>query len=415
MAASPPDAPHAGDDGVFAHRAADVYRHGVEQLAHPSPIVRLGGLSALEQLGRLVPGYRQPTIDVVCGYLRLPPMAVAMAVEAPGVPDRPPAARRDAGPEEGPGAEHGTERNANAATDRDTEVRRAAQRLLARHLTVPITLSPGWHTRPRDRGHEPEIPPAEFWSGMRVDLCGAVLHDLDLSHARIGDADFRKARFGGRASFLWADLEGDARFDDARFDAGHGDGGHGDGGHGDPEQGATFGGAVFHGHAVFERTRFAGHADFEDARFAGTARFHGARFADLAQFNRARFDGTAHVSARFDAHAGFHLARFGEAAYFDEARFLGHRAMFREAEFHGYAEFGAAGFRGKADFRGAKFIRGAGFDDLALGGEFDFTGAMAGGRDEEDPYGADEDGHWPPPWTRGVPIGGDSISPIIRL
>jgi uncharacterized protein YjbI with pentapeptide repeats len=287
----------------------------------------------------------------------------------------------------------------------DAEVRRAAQRLLTRHLTVPVTLSPGWHTRPRDRRHEPETPPAEFWSGMRVDLSGAVLRDLDLSHARIGDADFRKARFGGRTSFLWADLEGDARFDDAHFGGGHLDGG----------QGVTFGGAVFHGHAVFERSRFAGHADFEDARFARTARFHGARFADMAQFNRARFDDTAHLTARFDAHAGFHLARFGDAAYFDEVRFLGHRAMFRQAEFHGYAEFGAAQFRGMADFRGARFAKSAGFDDLALGGEFDFTGAMAGRRDDEDPYDADEDGHWPPPWTRSAPTGGEGISPIIRL
>ncbi|MFI7193533.1 pentapeptide repeat-containing protein [Nocardia nova] len=144
---------------------------------------------------------------------------------------------------------------------------------------------------------------------------------FDFRNARIEDADFTGAVFGGSANFEHANLTGSTRFDGATFSA-------------DTHfQAATFD-TVWFREAVFtERARFFG-ARFERARFDGTT------FRGSAQFPLAIFSGDAR----------FHRAAFRAGAYFDSAQFCGN------------ADFGAAAFTGPARFDGAAFTIDSSFD-----------------------------------------------------
>ncbi|PPJ26906.1 hypothetical protein C5E45_21960 [Nocardia nova] len=144
---------------------------------------------------------------------------------------------------------------------------------------------------------------------------------FDFRNARLEDADFTDAVFGGPAIFECANFTGITRFDGATFSA-------------DTHfQAATFG-------TVW----------FREAMFTDRARFFGARFV------RARFDGTT-----FRGSAQFPLAVFSGDARFHRAAFHG-GAYFDSAQFRGHADFGAACFTGPARFDGAAFTIGSSFE-----------------------------------------------------
>lgn len=132
-----------------------------------------------------------------------------------------------------------------------------------------------------------------FWPGMRVDLSGAVLTDLDLSHCRV---------------------DGDLRLDNCRL------------------KGQTrLRGLVVGGAALVRAVRFDDHAWLERATFQGPAWFNGTTFAGDAWFGQTAFRGPASFAgASFGGHAWFGGASFGQSVDFGQAVF--HRsAGFRGA------------------------------------------------------------------------------------
>ncbi len=195
-------------------------------------------------------------VNVLCGYLRTP---------APGL-------RRN--------------------TD-EWQVRAEVQATLAEHL------------RPN-----PEHPPDDSWEGMDLDLCNAVLVDLDLTGCRI--------------------------------------------------QSARFAGALFHGDTVFTAVRF-GCSLFDRAAFGGDAVFEQVTFADEVRFDQTSFHGDAVFrAAQFDRDGRFDAARFAADVVFTDSVFSGD-ARFVDTEFCGDAVFNQARFSGLVRFGHARFLAGARF------------------------------------------------------
>lgn len=173
--------------------------------------MRLAGLYSLERLAQDIPALRQTIVNLMCAYLCMP---------------------------------------ASEPRLQGNEVRRTAQRILAKHL------QPG-----ADPGH----PAETFWPDIDLDLTGAEPHLFDLKGARLRDGWFGGAAFVGRA-----------RFDDVRFDGE-----------------AKFGGATFERSVSLRATRFRGEARFRGAVFSGAAHVDGASFAGEALFGgrQRRSDG----------------------------------------------------------------------------------------------------------------------------
>lgn len=167
-----------------AQQFADRYTKSAEQLGSDQAAIRLAGVYAMARLGDDWLEQRQTCIDVLCAYLRMPYQP----------PDR---------PEHRPG---------------EDQVRRTIVRVIAAHLRLSTT-TPSWSTA-----------------------------DLDLSGARLEDADFTGASFVGFARFAGASFTGIARF----------------------------AGASFASVAGFEGVSFADDAGFMGASFASVARFEGA-------------------------------------------------------------------------------------------------------------------------------------------
>ncbi|MEV3986987.1 pentapeptide repeat-containing protein [Nonomuraea sp. NPDC049758] len=270
----------------------DRYSKAVEQLGSPQAPVRLGGLYALEQLaqGTPDPGFRQTIVDVICAYLRMPFT---------------------------PPTEGTTSEPAGRDPQEERQVRLAAQRILADHLRHhPPAARPWLRIRPADLN-------ARHWPGVRIDLSGATLIDLDLRSCHISEARFAECVFIGDSTFAGSTFVGDAMFD----------------------------GTVFNGAARFGGTTFDGAAWFERATFTGAATFAGATFTIAAQFEGATFD----RAARFTG------ATFVGAAWFGGATFAG--AWFAGATFDSDAWFGGATFTDSALFE-----RAVGLETAALGG-----------------------------------------------
>lgn len=292
-------------------RVTDLYGQSVEQLGHDKAAVRLGGLYSLERLAQDHDQHRQTVVDVVCAYLRMP-----FQVEArESVPDASPEViiRNDFG--EGPVQEF--------------QVRLAAQRLLARHLRVPAA--------------EESSSPAQlasYWSGMRVDLAGSHLIDVDFSGCGFLNADFSNARFS----------QGRARFNDSSF-----------------SESALFSSAIFQVGADFSSTTFGGGASFTDCCFKGQASYNSAKFQNNSGFNRSCFEQDAFFAnttfakttwlrrAEFKGNADFRSATFGEHAVIDYAQFS-HDANFARAQFPGTAQFRGVDFSRRAQFNEAHFV-----------------------------------------------------------
>ncbi|WP_434743368.1 pentapeptide repeat-containing protein [Micromonospora sp. SH-82] len=149
------------------------------RLVDPDPAVRDGGLRGLVALADDRPASRQRVVDAVCGWLRRP-----VPFPLTGV--------------------HTAEQAA------EVRLRGVAQGLLADRL----------------RGG------TRHWPGMDLDLCAAVLVDVDLTGCRARYADFTGTQFHGVTRF------DDSGFEAARFDLG-----------------AGAGVAVFHGPVTFTGAR----------------------------------------------------------------------------------------------------------------------------------------------------------------
>jgi len=169
----------AAEDGrvdARERRVTEIYTRAVEQLGHESAAVRLGGIYALDRLGRRHAEYRQVVVDVWCAYLRMP---VEVAAE-PGKAIAPMGA--DSG-EAGSGG-------GRVFPAGEREVRLSVQRLIAERL----------------RGGEEDGD--VYWAPLDVDLTGAVLLNPDFTACRFGGAVFDDAVVSGMAFFDGAVFEG---------------------------------------------------------------------------------------------------------------------------------------------------------------------------------------------------------------
>jgi len=199
-------------------RITDMYVKAVEQMGHGAAAVRLGGLYALDRLGRQHTEYRPVVVDVWCSYLRMPL----------------------------PNDEDGT-----AVAD-EVQVRITAQRLLKARLRDPRPASERNTTQPEAS--------EEFWPHMRVNLTGAVLHEPNFGGCHLGDAWFTGARLVGAALFDQAVFHGDAVFTGVRCD-----------------DGLDLDEATFTGAASFASMMAAGHVSMTGTAFEGPVSLRDAR------------------------------------------------------------------------------------------------------------------------------------------
>jgi hypothetical protein len=113
----------------------------------------------------------------------------------------------------------------------------------------------------------------EFWPGMSIDLSGAVLPELDLSHCRVdGDLCLDNCTMPGQTRLRGLVVGGSTAMRGARFDD-----------HAWLERG------VFHGPVWFDGAAFGGDAWFGEALFAGWTSFAGVTFSGHAWFGGANF------------------------------------------------------------------------------------------------------------------------------
>lgn len=337
-------------DDVIARRITDLYRQGVDQLGSDKAPVRLGGLYALERLAQDNPDpqLRQTTVNVLCAYLR---MSYTERAAVPRTP-RPLNMRRKA--RSGVVLERSGSTEDTNAFRQEREVRLTAQHILETHL------KPG-----PDTGN----PLGTYWPGIKLDLAGAHLINLDLRNGHLREVRFQDCEFFGDTRFDGAEFTGEAGFGGVRFGGTAGFGQvrfAGD---------AVFSGAVFSGAADFSGASFAGEADLGQAEFTGDAKFPEARFAEAARFGGTKFGGEVRFgSAEFGAFAVFGGAKFAKGARFVDARFGGD-VVFGGAVFGGDAVFGGCVFRGDATFVATEFAKAARFVDAEFGGDAVFARA----------------------------------------
>ncbi|WP_207843881.1 pentapeptide repeat-containing protein [Williamsia soli] len=259
-------------------------------------------------------GQAQACINVLCAYLRLPPIkdgskqtriydfTAGLAAKTPPV---------------------------------DLHVRQSIVRTIAAHLT--------------------DKAPGEQWSHLDFDLSGARLYDAKFagSHFR-GTANFQQVQFYGEStSFGGAQFHGkNTSFSQAEF-------------HSDR---TSFGRAHFYSElTTFFRTQFHGWTtSFSQTAFHGKrTSFSQAEFRSKStSFTNAQFSGeqTTFKEAQFHrGRASFNQARFcctrtlfdqvqfrGERTSFNQSQFRGERTSFKRAQFHSQATtFFKAQFHGQ--------------------------------------------------------------------
>ncbi|MFI6485704.1 pentapeptide repeat-containing protein, partial [Nonomuraea sp. NPDC050663] len=331
-------------------RVTDLYTKAVEQLGHSAAAVRLGGLYALERVAQDNPAHRQTIVNVICAYLRMDY-------------DSPVQAADDAG----------TTAAINPADRAELHVRLTAQSILADHLRAKRTSG------------SPALPDRtdRYWEGMRIDLSGATLVDLDLSYCHIAEARFSGATFVGPASFSRATFDGSANFS----------------------------GASFNYTATLERASFAGNANFHNVHFSESAAFARALFARRAGFYNTVFTGRGgFAGTKFAGENDFNMATFAQLGVFSDSRFGG-PVEFGHASFHHGVTFNDALIEGIADFVGVSFGRRASFFRTTFTESVNFSDARFAGPARfgetsfvyvADVHGAtaspSEDHQWPAEW-----------------
>nr|WP_092530913.1 pentapeptide repeat-containing protein [Amycolatopsis arida] len=145
------------DHDAAERRITELYGKAADQLGSDKAPVRLAGLYALERLAQDAPPHRQTIVNLVCAYLRMPV----------------------------------------GADTEEAEVRQAAHDLLARHL------------RPGSG--------REFWGGVAVNLAGATLAKVVLTHCSVTELSLAGATVTGPAVFRGTTVSGVADFRNARF------------------------------------------------------------------------------------------------------------------------------------------------------------------------------------------------------
>ncbi|MFI0798633.1 pentapeptide repeat-containing protein [Amycolatopsis lurida] len=286
-----------------------------EQLGSDKAAVRIGGLTDLERLAEQYPDLRQTVVDRICAYLRAPyqPPPNLAAVTFDAEPESRGAPATQAGPRlSGPSDDE------IAARRLELDVRRTAQQILHRHLRN--------ESRPENSLHN-------FWDGISLDLRDAALIEIDFSNCRMASADFRGAKFYGRAKFLDVSFDGDAEFDGATF-----------------TRSAHFNKATFAANASFDNVAFNVATWFTKATFSRNATFDIASFDGIARFNQATFASVAWFeNATFVEEVAFIGATFTKGVMFDESTFA-KDAIFSNAIFAREAHFQSATFEGRAIF-----------------------------------------------------------------
>lgn len=273
----------------LGERGHDTDRYGkaVEQLGSDQAPVRLGGLYALEQLAQDNPRLRQTVVDVFSAYLRMPYLL-------PKEVDREEKGRISTADRAAQKRKARRTGSASRGTLEERQVRLTVQRILTEHLRWSASRKRRWWSRA-------ERSPDTFWPGMRLDLTGATLLEVDLRNCRIAQVTFDEAYFTSHASFVEATFTDQASFARATFTLG-----------------ASFDRATFTGRAVFDQVISAGTTSFHNVTFTSRTRF---LWANLA---RASFDG-----ATFTDSIEFPRAIFSQGASFHRATFAG-RALFSE-------------------------------------------------------------------------------------
>ena len=251
----------AGDfreqDRLFTER----FTQAAAQLGSSVAAVRLAGVYALARIADDSKRDRDACLKVLCEYLRMPP-------------------------------------GADSIDPADRGVRIAAQAAIAERL---CTAHP------------------DFWSDADVDLGGACLVELDLSHAVV-----RSLRLDN------ATCVGATRFD----------------------------GLTVSGRALVRGARFKGYAGFEGVRFGGGACFSGSVFSEYAVFGSVEFGGTAAFEATtFEGYSIFRSATFSAAAAFTNCVFVKDVDFF-QATFLRQGGFFSTTFCADAEFGGVQALPG---------------------------------------------------------
>lgn len=141
-----------------------------QQVGDSAPAVRLAGLNGLSHLADDWIEQRQACVDVICAYLRMPPLKEA---------------------------------DSDEYNRTELEVRLSAQRLIAKGL----------------RRRRQTTGATCTWSDVSIDLRGAVLINADFSKVFFPkDADFSNATFRGSASFEESNFEREGRFKETVFE-----------------------------------------------------------------------------------------------------------------------------------------------------------------------------------------------------
>ncbi|WP_081687683.1 pentapeptide repeat-containing protein [Glycomyces tenuis] len=243
-------------------RITEQFVQAIEQLGHEKAPVRLGGLYALDRLGREHPSQRREIIEIWTAYLRrrvvLPPQQLNAVYNNIDFLD--------------PFSES-AESDSEAFDEH--EVRIAAQGLIISHFKDP---------RPSEERDETPPPESEeFWDIHEINLGGALLSYVDFSNCWLplffgtratflGVTDFTNARFASTAVFVGARFKGDAKFTRSSF------GGYG-----------QFGGARFEGFATFSESIFKQHANFRDVELDGEMSFGGSHFHSTFEFTGLQY------------------------------------------------------------------------------------------------------------------------------
>jgi uncharacterized protein YjbI with pentapeptide repeats len=303
------------------------YTSAAEQLGDPQAAVRLAGVYAMAHLADEWAEQRQPCVDVLCAYLRLPWAGDSTQLE-------PNTTTTEHTWPDGMGQRKVTKTYSGRAGER--EVRQTLVRVIASHLQ-PHTGSSTWS--------------GSSWSDLDIDLTNAALPHADFRGANFrGRTSFRRTSFSGFSSFDGAQFSADAWFDEAQFSA--------DG---------RFVGARFSADATFVGAQFSADAWFDEVQFSSAAWFLGARFSADATFVGAQFSGAARFDgAQFSGEASFYVAQFSATANFRQVQFSAD-ANFRQAQFSADANFRQVQFSADGDFADAQF-------DTTVFGGAEFSG-----------------------------------------
>lgn len=323
-------AEHARTDAL-ERRITEQRIEAVAQLGSDRAPVRIGGLHNLELLGERYPDLRQVVINELCAYLRMPYTPVVRASVSHRL-------RTD-------DAVDYTAGSVDVAALQEREVRRTAQRILARHFR-----------------HGPEDP--KYWEHDSVYLTETVLEDFNFHKCVLHNARFTGTVFAGDTSFDKAEFHGEAAFDAVEF----------------------------HGMARFTKAEFTDEAHFFESRFAQLAHFQEAVFQEGAGFKNAVFEGKAIFAKvrnpklddrgkKAKPSVRFEGARFAGKAVFSDAEF-GESVNFKSARFHRITTFKGIRFKQDADFQAAVFTDPVRFTDAEFGGPVTFDRVVFGRRAE---------------------------------